>query len=178
MFAVCLPQEDPSHSFFDNAGVVKNSTTNAESTACFILTFAKKACRVAVENAEWDKCLNQEPGKPAFLQQPPSPQAPTIAPPATSGHPCNQDRNLRDRRPSGPPPACWNCGSTEHTVQNCPHPRDEKKIRENMLDGEFSLLGLPGRLSVKITEKLKCENHYRLLFRSRMLLRTAPQSVC
>ena len=59
-------------------------TSNNEDAALCVLTFAEKACWIAVENAEWDKCLNQEPGKAAFVQQsPPTPTAPPAAlPPA------------------------------------------------------------------------------------------------
>ena len=42
-----------------------------------------------METAEWDKCLNQEPGKAAFIQQPPSPTSPVQ--PAPTAPPVRQD---------------------------------------------------------------------------------------
>ena len=36
-------------------------TTDDKTAACCVLTFAEWTCCTAMENAEWDKCLNQEP---------------------------------------------------------------------------------------------------------------------
>lgn len=93
---------------------------NDEATATFVLTFAEKAYREAVNKGEWDECLQRPPGKSAFIQHPPSPSHPL---PISGPSPLPQ-RN-KD--------ACWNCGSFEHRLSDCPHPRDDAKIRTSKL---------------------------------------------
>ena len=100
---------------FNIAATGEKGLLNDKHSAKYVLAYAERAYRDLVQSGEWDKCLQKPPGKSAFN--------------ATGGE---QPTEVSERPPHGNTESpCFNCGSTEHLLKDCPLPRDSERIARN-----------------------------------------------
>ena len=93
-----------------------SALSNDRRSADYVLHYAERTYRRLVKNGKWDACLQRLPGKAGFVMQQPDKFVQDAKPPPTN---------------NGGGGACFNCGSTEHRLQQCPLPRDEARIAKN-----------------------------------------------
>ena len=89
--------------------------TNNKESAKYVLAYAEKAYRDLLQSGEWDKCLQKTPGKSAFIGN-------------SNGDPGLDFNKGEDKFDSD---GCFNCGSKEHRLADCPLPQDEERIAKN-----------------------------------------------
>ena len=95
--------------FTNNEKRLKNDIKSAQ----YVLAYAERAYRDLLQSGEWDRCLQKTPGKAAFLGK------------------AEQPTEFSDKNSTGNHIGCFNCGSHDHSLRDCPHPRDEERIARN-----------------------------------------------
>jgi hypothetical protein len=109
---------DPSFRLRSNVSSLGNNIRSAK----YVLTYAEKAYRNLLRKGNWDACLQKPPGQSAFTagaQQPTMFSAPGTTPPT-------QTAKSKDTINT-----CFNCGDPNCKLDECPHPRDEARIKLN-----------------------------------------------
>ena len=100
---------------FNISATGEKGLSNDKNSAKYVLAYAERAYRDLLQSGEWDKCLQKAPGQSAF-------NATGQAIKFNDEH--STTNHNRDT-------ACFNCGSKEHILRDCPHPRDPERIARN-----------------------------------------------
>ena len=110
----------------DEFGIQAGDTSDLQNdmkSVRYILAYIERAYRDLLQSGDWDECLQKMPGKSSFLADDAASKQTT--------------KFNRDSSGSTGKETCFNCGSKDHSLANCPHPIDQELVKSQSQSSLF-----------------------------------------